>query len=80
MAQLIKNIEAVVIDIPSSDVILVKSVSGEIQQEDYINMGGFVAYTQNLSRTEETFALIKPLLYGLKNSKGLPIKTLNINY
>jgi len=80
MPELIKNIEAYSVDILSNDITLVKSVSGEIQQEDYINMGGFIGYLQNLSRAEKTSALTKPLLYGLKNTKFLPIKTLNIDY
>jgi hypothetical protein len=80
MPQLLKKIEATSFDALSGDAILIKSVSGEIQEEDFINMGGFVAYLQNLSRTEETSALTKPLLYGLKNSKNLPIINLNINY
>jgi hypothetical protein len=80
MPQLIKNIEAVSVDILSDDITLVKSVSGQIQEEDYINMGGFVAYLQNLSRTEETYALTKPLLYGLNNARRLQIKNLNIDY
>lgn len=80
MPQLIKNIEAVSVDILSDDVTLDKSVSGQIQEEDYVNMGGFVAYLQNLSRTEETYALTKPLLYGLNNARRLQIKNLNIDY
>ena len=80
MPQLLKKIEATSFDALSSDAILIKSVSGEVQQEDYINMGGFVAYLQDLTKTEETSVLTKPLLYGLKNSKNLKIINLNINY
>ena len=80
MPQLLKKIEATSFDALSSDAILIKSVSGEIQQEDYISMGGFVAYLQNFSRVEETSALTKPLQLGLKNSKNLKIINLNINY
>jgi hypothetical protein len=80
MPQLLKKIEATSFDALSSDAILIKSVSGEIQQEDYINMGGFVAYLQNFSRVEESSTLIKPLQLGLKNSKNLKIINLNINY
>lgn len=80
MPQLLKKIEATSFDALSSDAILIKSVSGEIQQEDYISMGGFVAYLQNFSRVEETSVLTKPLQLGLKNSKNLKIINLNINY
>lgn len=80
MPQLIKNIEAISVDILSTDITLVKNISGEIQQEDYVNMNSFVAFLQNLSKTEETHALSKPLLYGLKNTRSLQIKNINIDY
>ena len=80
MPQLIKKIESELINDITNDVVLVKSVIGEIQGEDYINMNGFVAYLQNLSKIEVTSALTPPLSYGLKNQYNLQVKTLNINY
>jgi hypothetical protein len=80
MPQLIKKIESDLINDITNDVLLVKSVVGELQQEDYINMGGFVAFLQNFSKTEYTSDLTPPLSYGLKNKYNLQLKTLNIDY
>ena len=80
MPQLIKKIESDLISDITNDVVLIKSVFGEIQGEDYINMNGFVAYLQDLSKTEVTTALTPPLSYGLKNKYNLQVKTLNIDY
>jgi len=80
MPQLIKKIESDLINDITNDVLLVKSVIGEIQEEDYVNMNGFVAYLQDFSKIEKTSELTKPLSYGLKNKYNLQIKTLNIDY
>jgi hypothetical protein len=80
MPQLIKKIESDLTTDITNDVILVKSVVGEVQQEDYINMGGFIAFLQDFSKTEELSTLTSPYQYGLKNSYNLQVKTLNINY
>lgn len=80
MPQLIKKIESDLTNDIGNDVILVKSVIGELQEEDYINMGGFVAYLQNFSKTEHTSELTQPYPYGLKNKYNLQLKTLNIDY
>lgn len=80
MPQLIKTVEGTVHDNTTGDVVLVKSVVGNIQQEDYINLNGFTAYLQNLSRAEDTVALTNPINFGLKNGKNLEIVTINIDY
>lgn len=80
MPQLIKKIEAELSTDITNDVILVKSVVGEIQQEDYINMSGFIAFLQDFSKVEESSTLTTPYPYGLKNKYNLKTKTLNINY
>jgi len=80
MPQLIKNIQGNLLDSFTSDLILINSVIGEAQQEDYIELFGFNGYLQNLTRAEETQLLTKPLLYGLQNNKNLRIITLNIDY
>lgn len=80
MPQLIKKVEAELINDVTSDVILVKSVVGEIQQEDYINMGGLIAFLQDYTRVEELTILTTPYSYGLKNKYNLLTKTLNIDY
>jgi hypothetical protein len=80
MPQLIKKIESDLTNDITNSVVLVKSVVGELQQEDYINMGGFVAYLQNFTKTEHTSELTPPYPYGLKNKYNLQLKTLNIDY
>jgi hypothetical protein len=80
MPQLIKKIEGQIFEEISNEVILVKSVSGQLQQEDYINMNGFVAYLQDLTRVEFTAALSVAVQFGLKNKYNIPLVTLNISY
>jgi hypothetical protein len=80
MLQLIKNIQGNFYDNTTGNVVYLKSISAELQQEDYINVYGLVAYLQNLTRAEQTSALTKPLLFGLKNNRNLPVRTLNIDY
>ena len=80
MPQLIKNVEAQLLDNITTNLTYVKSVTGEVQFEDYINIGCFVAYLQDLRRVEFTSSLTKPTTYGLKNDKNLVVTTLNIDY
>ena len=80
MPQLIKSVEGIIHSTPISEVIYVKSVTGEIQREDYINLNGFVAYLQNFSKTEVTQLLTKPITYGLVNQYNLQIETIEISY
>lgn len=80
MPRLINNIEATLINDITGDVKLIYSVIGEFQQEDYINLSGFIAYLQNLNKTPKTKKLVKPLLFGLKNKYNLPINNINIDY
>lgn len=80
MPQLIKNIEGSICDDYNTNISLLTSIFGEIQEEDYINLNGFVAFLQNLVNTEETSALTPPQYFGVKNKNNLPILILNINY
>jgi hypothetical protein len=80
MPQLIKNIQGEIHTSPISETVLVKSIIGTIQLEDYITMNGFEAYLQNLTRTEYTKALNKPLSFGLTNNYNIPMVTLEISY
>ena len=80
MPILIKKIQGEILTNIIDNVCYVSSVSGEIQREDYINLNGFTAYLQNLSRAEETAALIIPTLFGLTNQFNTKINTLEINY
>jgi hypothetical protein len=80
MPQLVRNIEGQAYLVTTGNVTAFKSISGEIQQEDYINLNGYVAYLQNLTKAEYTEAMIKPSLFGLVNRYNVPMVTLEINY
>ena len=80
MPQLIKNIQAEAIDINTGSVNGVNSIVGLVQQEDYVQLYGFVAYLQNFTKTDETVLLKKPLNFGLKNGLNRPINYLEIDY
>lgn len=80
MPILIKKISGEALKNVSDSILYVSTIKGEIQREDYINLNGFIAYTQNLSRTEETYGLNKPSPFGLKNAFNNTIVTLEISY
>lgn len=80
MPKLLKNVEGKIFDSYTTNVTYVSSVTGEVQQEDYINLGGFVAYLQNLTEVQVTSRLTKPTTLGLKNTRNLQVVTLNIDY
>lgn len=80
MPILIQNIQGEILTNISDSVRYFSTVTGEIQREDYINLSGLVAYTQNLSRTEETYGLNKPLNFGLLDTYNKTVITLEINY
>jgi hypothetical protein len=78
--QLVKNISANILDNADGSVVLIKSLKAEVQQEDYINMNGFIAYLQDLKKTEFTEGMAMPTAFGLKNKYNIPLVTLNIDY
>ena len=80
MPKLLKNITANLADDASGNVFSIKTVQGEIQGEDYINLGGLVAYLQDFSRIETSLILNKPLNFGLKNEKNIRVININIDY
>lgn len=80
MPILIKNIEGEFFDNTIGDVKLIGNLSAEVQQEDYINLNGIVAYLQNLSKVEDTYLLTKPSRFGLKNNFNIEMITLEIDY
>jgi hypothetical protein len=80
MPQLIKKIEASVKPYLTGNVFYVKSIYGVIQEEDYINIYGYIAYLQNFRQTEYTQALAIPLSYGLINPNKIEMVTLQIDY
>jgi hypothetical protein len=80
MIQLIKNIEGQILTNYIGEVNYVSLISGEIQQEDYINLNGFIGFLQNLKKTEETQTLLIPNPMGLNNQFNKQIINLEINY
>ena len=80
MPILIQNITGEILRNVSDSVSYVSAVKGEIQREDYINLSGLIVYTQNLSRTEETYGLNKPINFGLVDTYNKTVITLEINY
>lgn len=80
MPKLLKNITASLADDALGNVVLVKVIEGQVQGEDYINLGGLIAYLQDFSRIEETLALSRPSTFGLKNSKNIKVVNVNIDY
>lgn len=80
MVNLIKNISGTLTETITSDTKLTKSVSGSIQQEDYIGLDGLICFLQNFTRIERTVSLINPTIYGLKNKNNIQQTTLEIDY
>ena len=80
MPQLITSVVGNVYTNTTGSVMYVNSVVGTIQQEDYIDLNGFIAYLQNLSKAEDTSGLVNPDNFGLKNSKNLEVKEIKIDY
>ena len=80
MPILLQNIRGEILTNISDSVRYFSSVTAEMQREDYINMIGLVAYTQNLSRVEETYGLFKPLKFGLVDTYNKTEVLLEINY
>jgi len=80
MPQLVKSIQGNVIENIMGDVNYIIGVSGEMQQEDYINMNGFVAYLQTFKKVQSLTKLTTPLEFGLKNKYNTEMNKLEINY
>ncbi len=80
MPKLLKFIEGEIFQVITDDIIYNKSITGEIQNEDYINLNGFIAFLQNFSKIEDSEILNKPIIFGLKNKNNIPLVTLIINF
>lgn len=78
MPILIKSLESSILPHYVGDVKYIKSVIGDVEREDFVNLIGFKAYLQNMSRIEYTKSLQKPINFGLRNT--VPSVTLEINY
>lgn len=80
MPILIQNIKGEILRNAINSVSYVSTINGEIQREDYINLSGLIACTQNLSRAEETYGIFKPNNFGLVDTYNKTVITLEINY
>lgn len=79
MPQLIKKIEAEFINDISGNIIYETTIIGKIQQSDYINLNGFIAFLQDYSKTVEITVLKKPLSFGFSNDVNAPIISMQIS-
>lgn len=77
---LIKNIQGELVNISNGSILYLSPITGEVQGEDYINLNGFIAYLQNLTKVEYTKGLVKPLTFGLTNKYNKTTQTLDISY
>jgi hypothetical protein len=80
MIQLINKVQGQIYTVFTGNIDNLYSISGEIQQEDFIDLNGFVAYLQNFTRVYSLENLQNPINFGLKNSYNIPMVTLEINY
>jgi hypothetical protein len=80
MPILIQQIKGEILKNVVDNILYVSTIKGDIQKEDYINLNGLVAYVQNLSNTEETYSLNKPINFGLVDTYNKTVITLEINY
>ncbi len=80
MTQLVKNIQGNIVENIMGNIHYVKSISGEVQREDYINLNGFVAFLQNFSKVMSVTKSQTPSEFGLPNTYNLEMNTLEISY
>jgi len=80
MVALINNISGEIIDNNIGNVTFIKTVSGDLQGEDYINLNRFICYLQNLTKCDLTVLLDKPDQFGLVNKNNISVVNLEISY
>lgn len=80
MIHLIKNIQGIFITEIKGNVKYSKSVTGEVQREDYIDIYGFKAFLQNFSKTPITSGMVIPNPFGYKPPLGITQKNIEISY
>ncbi len=76
----IKKVEGVILDTYLSDVSFISLVNAEVQFEDYVNLGNFIAFLQNFSKASEIENIEKPLIFGLKRQFNEETINLEISY
>lgn len=78
MPRLLQNIEGTILDNFESRTIFPKSIEGSYGEEDYIKIGSFEAYLQDLRQGETIVNLNPPSNFGLQTN--INIVTLEISY
>ena len=76
----IKKVEGVILDTYLTDVSFISVINAEVQFEDYVNLGGFIAFLQNFSKASEINNVQKPLSFGLKKQYNQDTINLEISY
>ena len=80
MVILLKNITGEILPNIIGNVIYVKPLIADIQQEDYIKINKHIYFLQDFRQTEYTELLVKPLSFGLPNQNISTFATLEISY
>lgn len=80
MIQLLKNIQGNFVTEIKGNIKYGKSIIGDVQREDYVNIYGFTAFLQNFSKTPITKGLVKPNPFGYKPPIGIIQQNVEINY
>lgn len=87
MIRLIKSVTGEVLDNFETEVVLIRTIEGQFGGGDYINMGGFEAFLQDIGLTydncqnKDSQTIINidtPVNFGLKNNTNFT--TLEISY
>jgi hypothetical protein len=76
----IKKVEGVILDTYLSEVSFISVINAEVQFEDYINLGNFIAFLQNFSKASEITNIEKPLTFGLRKQFNQETINLEISY
>jgi hypothetical protein len=79
MIQLIQNIEGNFISEIKGNINLARSIVGDVQGEDYINIYGFNAFLQNFSQIPKTEGFTIPISFGYAPPVSIIQKTLEYN-
>ena len=78
--QLIKKTHGIVSEELIGLIDAIKNINGQISQEDYINVWGLKGFIQDLTQSEITERLDKPVQFGLPNTYNIPIIEIKIDY
>jgi hypothetical protein len=78
--QLVRKIKGEVLGYTTGSAVYFTKIAGEIQQGDYVNLHGYSALMQDLTKTDYTQSLVTPLVFGLMNPHNIPMVTLQIDY